>query len=296
MIVVRLSGGLGNQMFQFATAYACARRLNTEVVVDLSLYQKNNIHHGYELDRVFGLVLREFTQDEEKDLCGIFSLRFLKKYFSNRILSKFKPKFLVLEPHFHYWPLINEIANQSYLDGYWQSEKYFQSIESELRMLFQFKPLLDSYSSLLTEKMRIEESVSVHVRRGDYVSNRANKLVHDVNLHSYYQKAIDLMSKRLSKPTFYVFTDDYNWVVKHMNLSVDYKIIHHNIKDNSFRDMQLISNCKHHILANSSFSWWGSWLNHSKSKIVICPKQWFTEAGMKKRNPCDLYPQNSILI
>lgn len=296
MIIVRLSGGLGNQMFQFAAAYACAKRLQTELVADPSLLNNTMTHNGYELNRVFGLNLREATLNDLKSVLGILAYGRVKKYFTNVALSRFRPKSLVLEPHFHYWPGFCDVTNNSYLQGYWQSEKYFHGFEAEIRELFQFKIPFDRGNEILKKQIHDHESVSLHVRRGDYVTNSNNAKIHDVDLTEYYNRSIEFVSQSISGPIFYVFTDDASWVRSKMKLPQNHILIDSNYGPYSFFDMYLMSQCKHNILANSSFSWWGAWLNKNKYKLVISPKQWFTEEGLKTRNPCDLYPDHAVVL
>lgn len=134
------------------------------------------------------------------------------------------------------------------------------------------------------------------MRKGDYISNSNNAQIHNVDLTDYYGNAIEYMTRQLDGPIFYVFTDDPTWVSDKMNLPKNHVLVSLNYGLNSFFDMYLMSQCKNHILANSTFSWWGSWLNKNKSKLVVCPKHWFTEEGMKTRNPCDLYPKGSVIL
>lgn len=296
MLIARFAGGLGNQMFQYAAAYACASRLGVDMVADVSAYDICEMHQGFELIRIFDLPMRIAEKKEIAKVLGIFSYEKVKKTFSHGLLSRYKPKRLVFEPHFHYWPGILSVEDGSFLDGYWQSERYFDGVAKSLRELFRFKYDFDSVNLALSESIFDENSVSLHVRRGDYFNNPNSRRIHAVDLSGYYKKAIEYVSRRVSDPVFYVFSDDHDWVLRNVDLPKSSRIVKHNIGPMSYVDMWLMSVCKNNIMANSSFSWWGAWLNESVNKIVTCPRQWFTDEGMKVLDPSDVYPKNAVLI
>jgi hypothetical protein len=197
-----------------------------------------------------------------------------------------------MEPHYHYWPDLNTYRSCAYLYGYWQSEKYFQSIKSIIRSDFQFLNALDSRNALLAKEIQNTLSVSVHIRRGDYLSNyRTSKIMH-ICEPDYYQRAITHLSTQLNKPKFYIFSDDIAWVKDRLSVPADTKFIEHNIGKESYRDMQLMSLCKHNITANSSFSWWGAWLNDNPNKLVVMPRKWF----VNNINDQDLVPDKWVRL
>jgi len=181
----------------------------------------------------------------------------------------------VVEPHFHYWPEINKAPRDCYLAGYWQSEKYFQDAEPIIREDFTFKIPMASRNEQIAEKIAQANAISLHVRRGDYVNNPHTKATHGICSPDYYRDAIGYMAKQIENPHFFIFSDDMPWVRSQMKLDFPCYYIEHNSGAESYNDMRLMSMCQHHIIANSSFSWWGAWLNPYPNKIVIAPRKWF---------------------
>jgi hypothetical protein len=296
MIVVRLMGGLGNQMFQYAAAYACAARLGVSLGADIGAYTLSDVHQGFELNRIFDLPLRVVDGAELANFTARLREGKVRTAISRGLFSKFKSRRLAVEPHFCYWPDIIHIGDGSCMEGYWQSEKYFEDVEFSLRKLFEFKLDPGHENSMISNAMHKENSVSVHVRRGDYWSDPESTPTHAVDLKHYYQAAISHACKHVPNPVFYVFSDDCDWVARNIDLLKSSRLIDHNLGKDSYLDMWLMSKCKHHIISNSTFGWWGAWLNDSVGKIVICPRQWFTPEATKILDPRDIYPKNAVLI
>ncbi|MEO1766436.1 alpha-1,2-fucosyltransferase [Thiobacter aerophilum] len=293
MVIVRLCGGLGNQMFQYVAGYALARLHGSALRFDTSWFETNRLHNGLELDRVFGLTLAEATASDKRRILGWAAQRVVYRVLARKYLKPLRPRSMVMEPHFHYWPGFADLPDDVYLDGYWQSERYFASVAPELRERFRFALPLDPRSADLVEAMAQQESVSIHVRRGDFVSDPSVNQVHGVDLSGYYRAAIAAIRERVRQPIFYVFSDEPQWVRQHLEIPAQSVIVDHNRGEDSYRDMQLMSACRHHILANSSFSWWAAWLNPREDKIVIAPRQWFAVADLDTR---DLYCQGWIVL
>jgi len=296
MILMRFMGGLGNQMFQYAAAYACAARLGVSLGADVGAYTKSDIHQGFELKRIFNLPLRVVDGSEASGFTSVSQYEKVKFAFTHGLFSKFKPRRLVVEPYFNYWPGIVDVDDGSYMQGYWQSEKYFEDVECSLRKLFTFKLDPGHENSNISGDILKENSVSLHVRRGDYWSDPESMPTHAVDLKNYYQAAISHVCKHVSEPFFYVFSDDCDWAARNVDLPKSSKLIDHNTGKDSCFDMWLMSLCKHHIISNSTFGWWGAWLNDSVDKIVVCPRQWFTVEAMKKLDARDVYPKDAVLI
>jgi hypothetical protein len=182
---------------------------------------------------------------------------------------------------------MSDVPSQCYLTGYWQSEKYFSSVEAEIRKDFTFnKPLIDRNLEL-SAKMATCGSISLHIRRGDYVSDAQTSAILGVCPLDYYRNAVAYVADRVANPQFFVFSDDIEWARENLGLDHPSEYIDHNRGAESYCDMQLMSKCRHHIIANSSFSWWGAWLNPHADKIVVAPKRWF--AG--SLDSTDLVPQ-----
>jgi hypothetical protein len=199
----------------------------------------------------------------------------------------------VVEPHFHYWPGFEAVGFVAYLDGFWQSARYFATIEPEVRARFRFALPMDARSSELAAQMAGCNSVSVHVRRGDFARDPTVQRVHGVDLSGYYPAAVAEILRRVPSPHFFVFSDEPEWAAQHLALPSEVTLVDHNRGAESCRDMQLMAACRHHIIANSTFSWWGAWLNPSPEKIVIAPRQWFRVATC---DPKDLYCPGWIVL
>ena len=269
MITILLSGGLGNQMFQYAAAKALATRLNTSVVADLLYYSKKTVT----TPRQFGLgifMLDLDLKESLKDKLFIKSLSFFNKdcpfykrlgFYSDLRAARYDFDF-------------ESLQDGTTLFGYFQNEKYFQSIESVIRTDFQFKNQLDNINMEALKRITSVNSVAVHIRRGDYITDPAITLA--LCGKEYYEKAIEYVSSKVENPYFFVFSEDMEWVKDNLDFQdCPFEFIDWNHGNDSYKDMQLMSSCKHNIIANSSFSWWGAWLNANQEKIVVAPKQWF---------------------
>jgi hypothetical protein len=190
-------------------------------------------------------------------------------------------------------PAINELKPPVYLAGFWQTERYFRDIAEVLRGDFTPLEPLDSQNALIKTKIAAVNAVSVHVRRGDYVGKERINKSHGTCSLDYYRRAAEFIFDRVDEPHFFVFSDDPEWVTKHLRLDAAITYVTVNPSTHGFRDLHLMCGCRHHIIANSSFSWWGAWLNPSPDKIVVAPKRWFNEAQHDTR---DLLPKGWVSI
>lgn len=288
MNIVRIVGGLGNQMFQYAF-YRALKEKNTDTVgLDLTPFQWYNLHNGYELDRLFGI--NEGSVEQKY----IDSMRDEKKDIINKVRRKLlgRKKSHYRETKIAFNEEVFKLRN-TFFDGYWQSEKYFKEIENIIREEFTFKIPLDEKNFALVEEIKNCNSVSLHVRRGDYITNKeVNKLYGNVCTLDYYRKAIEYINSRVENPKFYVFSNDLKWVKENLDIP-NAVYIDWNTKEDSYKDMQLMSCCRHNIVANSSFSWWGAWLNTNKDKIVVSPDRWFNDEQVGTN---DIIPEEWIKI
>ena len=286
MVIVQLVGGLGNQMFQYAAARRIANINNTSLKFDIS-------HFKYYQDRQYDLdcfnVTQDFATTEE-----IMRLRGPKTRSFNGLvfksLEKYKPYYrrrYIRERHYHFDPEIFKISSDVYLEGYWQSEKYFKDIEDIIRNEFKIKHKPDSENRKMGPEISGLQSVSIHIRRGDYVSDPVINKFHGVCPLEYYYTAIKRIAKTIKNPHFYIFSDDIKWAQDSLKIPYPTTFITNNATGKPFEDLRLMSFCKHHIIANSSFSWWGAWLSVNAGKIVFAPKKWFIDAG---NNINDLIP------
>ena len=269
-IRIKLTGGLGNQMFQFAAGYSIARKNNVELSLDLRRYNRRIDHNGFELQKVFDIYSKVNILNNPAN----FSFTNIKE-FLNKIditYSKFK------EQHFHYTNEIQNIPKHSLLNGYWQSELYFKNYAQEIREIFSFFEKLDKKNLLIANDIEKNDSISIHIRRGDYLLKQNYNFNQD--LREYYIKAIQESSKYFSYPKYFIFTDDPLWVTENFKIDYPFIVVDINHGTDSFYDMQLMSLCKSNIIANSSFSWWGAWLNDKEDKIIYAPKNWFKDKSI----------------
>jgi hypothetical protein len=274
-------------MFQYANGRALSILKQEPLYVDLQDFKGYSLHHGFQLNDVFNLHVQVADLKLLNASLGIRAQKFLRSLLKRPLLKLLRGNQLVIEPHFQYWPAINDLSPDCYLYGYWQSEKYFQSIEEIIRSDFQFCLPLDTRNALLASEIQNTLSVSIHIRRGDYLSNyRTSKIMHVCDI-GYYQKAIHYLSEQLKDPVFFIFSDDMMWVKKNLSVPGEIRFIDHNFGKESYRDMQLMSLCKHNIIANSSFSWWGAWLNANPNKLVVAPRIWF----VNNNDDRDLIPE-----
>ena len=290
MIIVKLIGGLGNQMFQYAAGRYLAHLHQTELLVDTSFLEKNpnGAYTKRELElSVFNLDLKIATKDDVKK----FNIEGSTKY--SRALQRHLPilfsNLYAAESGIQYQKEFLNYPKNTYMDGFWQSERYFKPIESLLLAEFTPKEDLNSENQNWLNKISTVESVSMHIRRGDYVSNK-NAQQHHGNLSlDYYLNALKLIKETHKQVEVFIFSDDLDWCKANLNLDNEIHFVDANQKQNFHLDMFLMSYCKHNIIANSSFSWWAAWLNQNVNKIVVAPLNWFSD---KSLNTKDLIPSS----
>lgn len=287
-LVVKISGGLGNQMFQYSFAKALENHYNSKVYFNIGFYDKQN-PRKIELYN-FGIKLAPVSKFN-RFLFQLDSVRFYVRPFIKLARLIFRP-IVINETNFSYTPEVFKKEGFFYYDGYWQTEKYFKSVEFEIRNVFKFK--LEN-ENIQKEVNFIESSVSigVHIRRSDYVSNlHVKSLLGGLGIN-YYKRAMQKMLELTNKPTFVFFSDDIGWVKDNFPQQENYFYINGNIS--GFESMGLLSLCKHQIIANSSFSWWAAWLNSNKEKIVIAPNRWFANNAMQAQ-ASDIIPESWLKI
>lgn len=284
MIISNIIGGLGNQMFQYAIGRALSLRFGVPLILDTSDFVRYKLHHGFELPRLFKVPMSIATPDDMKHVLGWQYTQIVKRLLVRPFFKHLRPKNFIVEPHFHHWSGINNLAASSYLYGHWQSASYFNDFENVIRSDFQFKNPFDEHNNNVAGLIKNSNSISLHIRRGDYVNNSQNLLRHGLCSLGYYQNAVEFILHHVVEPTIFVFSDDIDWARHNLNLSVPSYFISHNTGPNSYIDMQLMSLCRHHIIANSSFSWWGAWLASWEKQIVIAPQPWFEDAQMDARD------------
>lgn len=283
MIITKINGGLGNQLFQYAAGRSLAHRHQTNLVLDLSDFKNiplGNTPRKFELDQ-YPIVARVASPEEEA------SFRFYQGRVLRRVPFLPRPWWHAREPHFQYDSNFSRLSDNVYLDGYWQSNLYFENIAPIIQSELQPLESPGKINQDLLDSMSQQNSVALHIRRGDYVSNIKAAIHHGVCSIDYYQKAINIIVEKVTNPYFYIFSDDLEWVKKNLAITLPVTYVGHNKGGQAFQDLRLISHCKHQIIANSSFSWWGAWLNSNPQKIVIGPKQWF----LVNKNTSTLFPR-----
>ena len=262
MVISNTIGGLGNQMFQYAAGRALSLERDRQLRLDISGFAGYSLHQGFELNRVLNCSTEIASDAEVRNILGWQFLPGIRRIVARPTMSAFRRDGFIVEPHFHYWSEIKNGPQDCYLVGYWQSEKYFQKHASEIRADFAFKLPLSDRNVKLVEQIAQVNAVSLHVRRGDYVRNPKATATHGVCSLDYYQTAIQLIIERVQQPHFYIFSDDITWVKNNLMIDFRHQYIDFNQGLDSCNDMHLMSLCQHHIIANSSFSWWGArhWL------------------------------------
>jgi hypothetical protein len=294
MIIVKLMGGLGNQMFQYAFGKSLSLRLNKELVLDESFLVGHQNTRGltprdFELDIFY---INEPVIKYER----IFGLGKGVPYRINQLLDPvvkhFRKEFIFTDTS-SLEDLYTSKPRKIVLEGYFQKEKYFKENESQLREIFAFKKILNTHNQTLADRISALNSVSLHVRRGDYVKDAGINAYHGVCPPDYYKEAIRMISKKTRDAVFFVFSDDIEWCKGNLDIPGEAVFVSHNTGADSYVDMQLMSLCKDHIIANSSFSWWGAWLNPFAEKTVIAPKNWFADNSV---DTSGLYPKEWLII
>jgi len=282
MIATHIFGGMGNQLFQVAAGKALAARLGVELVVDTRYFDR---------PRPVGLRLQHFNvQAAEVARTGLPAMRHegLARYLAARIRGTHWHMFA--ERGLPYDPAFAELGDGSYLKGYWQSERYFGDFGNLMREHLAIVTPPDAETVRVMQMQDRCFAVSLHVRRGDYVSNPKFLATHGICSLDYYRKAADRIAESSTvAPTFFAFSDEPDWVRDNLDLPYDMVIVSHNRVERNYEDIRLMARCRHHIVANSSFSWWGAWWNPDPDKMVIAPSRWFADPA---KDDSDLVPQS----
>jgi len=269
MIITKLIGGLGNQLFQYACGFSLAKQNNTELKIFIDDFKNYKLHK--------------------------FSLQNLNvsaKIVNNEDLENF---LFIKEKKLKFEPIILNTKKNVVIEGYWASEKYFyvyrDLLLSEFSVLNKLEGKNLEYSNLILNTY----SISLHIRRGDYVNNSYKDQILEACDMDYYQKAIQYFKEFNIDFTFFIFTDDIIWVKE--NFKIDgfkYYFVEHNGTEKNYEDLRLMSMCNHNIIANSTFSWWGSWLNTNSNKKVVAPRKWYVSNMQNTTN--DLIPENWVRL
>ena len=287
MIIVTLIGGLGNQMFQYAAGRALALSTGQDLVLDRRHYLRAR-EHRLALE-VFPLENRPVHKSALPPLWRDQPVRHILWR-----LAKHGPSHL-REASSGYDPRIAQVTGPVRLEGYFQSERYFAPHANAIRSDLTIRTPPDPENVRWLEEIRAEpRAVSLHVRRGDYVRNARFAAVHGTCTPDYYTAALEHVTDQTGEqPVIYAFSDDPTWVRKNLSLPAEIRVVNHNGPERNYEDLRLMSACRHHIIANSSFSWWGAWLNPDPARIVVAPARWY--ADLRFENP-DIWPANWVKI
>lgn len=285
---VKLIGGLGNQLFQYAAGLALAKYLNSKLLVDKSNF-KNYKTFDFQLDKmnISGHVY------QSKYIYPNHKVDYVLSYIKSRL----KSEVFYQESAFSFnnkWDSLKEYwlkgSKSILLNGYFQSPNYFEAIKLQLQSEFTPREALYGKNLIILEDIKTSNSVMLHIRRGDYVSNKSAHLTHGVCTISYYQDAIDIISNQHSDMKFFIFSDDLEWAKVNLKMLKNTVFVDGN-KGSPEIDLYLMRMCKHHIIANSTFSWWASWLSTNDNGTKIYPQPWF---NIDKINSKDLIPASWI--
>lgn len=276
MITVRIFGGLGNQMFQYAAGRALAEKNNVPLKLDISFF-KSYKERKFMLNKFN--ISRDITVSDRR---GVFNSKVARKIMS---IVKF-PKWYYRNYSTVFDERFFDLPENVYIDGYFQSEKYFADIEDILRN--EFVPAFEVSNDFKTWKKKIQESnsVSIHVRRGDYLLKK-NIEIHGILGVDYYKNAVSEMEEQIENPQFYIFSDDEKWCRENIvPFTKNGYVINIKSENRDVEELILMSACKHNVVANSSYSWWGAWLNKNENALIVAPKNWVSDE--KNNETCDL--------
>ena len=262
MIVTNIFAGFGNQLFMYACGYAVSKRLKTKLMIDAS-YIANDPMRKYELSHL------KIKYD------SYFGVDMVPSYLLRVIIRKLRHFFMFVNysslherNKYVFNPEIEHVGDNTRLFGYWQTERYFESCRNDLLEMFKPSYELSLSCKQLIDDIHTSNSVSVHIRRGDYVQL-------GICLGAdYYKRAIEYIKSKVEDPIFYIFSDDTEYAESMFgDITCNYKIAKYDPVNASIDDLFVMKECQHNIIANSSYSWWGAWLNENEKKIVICPQR-----------------------
>ena len=283
-ILIRIWGGLGNQMYQ----YALARKLSilnnsSEIKLDISYF--DNYYWPFELNKLnihASIADKNDIFEFDNGSLGLKAGRLIEKIPWIRVKDFIRKPFskVYTEPKVSFCPEVLNIRQDVYLKGYWSSYKYFNDIRNILIEDFTFKEKMNEANKKIADLIiSSDSSISLHIRRGDYISlPEAKKLFRSPYEDGFYDRAVSDIEKKVDNPEFFIFSDDTEWVKENIKLKHKMTFVDINKKNNNYWDMKLMSLCKHNIIANSTFSWWAAYLNQNQKKLVYAPKAWINDS------------------
>ena len=275
MIIVKIKGGLGNQLFQYAIGLELSKINKRQLYLDLSWFKNNKTDtiRNFMLDK-FQIYHEIATEDLIKKFNNQDSV--LQKII-NRLSNIFLPirfrKYIIeIDNNFNNEILL--LKDNFYLDGTWMNEKYFSTVKEDVRKLYSIKPFLNNYYKKIESNILYNNSICVHIRRGDYANNPDTLKYHGLIPFDYYLVTMKYFSDKFKDAKFYLFSDDIEWVKSIFKNNSNICFVSNDFIDSDIQEFYLMSKCKHHVIANSTFSWWSAWLSNNPQKIVCAPKRW----------------------
>lgn len=286
-VIVGLSGGLGNQLFQYAAGRSLSLKLGVDLELDITWFL-GNPDRSYALD-VFSINAKIYSGP-------IFIPKWVKK-LECRLVRKWGNRRLgapiFRESHFHFDEAFSGIEQPVYLEGYWQSERYFSRYREVIAADLALKVTTSNLFKLLSNQIKSSNSICIHIRRGDYVTNPIAFQAHGICPLDYIYRGVNHVAANLVHPHCFIFSDDPEWVRDHFALDLPFTVVDIAESNEAYLDLVLMAQCKHFVIANSSFSWWAAWLSENQSKHIVAPKKWFS--GSEKRID-DLIPAGWIKL
>lgn len=278
-VITKIYGGLGNQLFQYAAGRALSIRSDSSLLLDRRFFDHSKTAE-------FGL--NHFNVGRATEAIGQLPPQRkgqrLRHYLWRRL--NLSPK-LVRETGLSFDERLLQPLTNVFLDGYWQSERYFSDVADNIREDLKIVTPPNFENARILEEITSQSAVSLHVRRGDYLLPQV-QAIYGSCTGDFYSSAVRLIANQTNvEPVIYAFSDDPAWVQENLRLPFEVRVVAHNRAETSYEDLRLMSACRHHVIANSTFSWWGAWLNPSPDKIVVAPKRWFADPG--HNNP-DIIP------
>lgn len=281
MIITEITGGLGNQLFQYAAGLALSNKHKTQLKINSNF---NSLDTGRKL------VLTNFNIDVNQantiEINHLYPSSSLKRKIQS--ILPISQKSFYKEKKFSFQSNFLQLSLSVYLKGYWQSELYFLSVNQIIKEKYILDPACYKNASDFIQQLSSHESVSIHVRKGDYLKAPYNAYYAELN-NEYYKRAIGFLKEICPAIKAYVFTDDPTWVEQNLDLGIPFVLASGHKTNSMFEDFQAMRSCKYHVIANSSFSWWTAWLSTHQDKQVVAPKNWFKNI---QEDTTDLIPKS----
>jgi hypothetical protein len=290
-VAVRLEGGLGNQMFQYATAKALAIRNGADLVLDLSWFATSS--ERYYALTPFNITAREIGSGSKNKRISLRFLRKVVRRLTKRTDTQWNGCPVFREKYFHFDQEVITLKAPVCLAGYFQSDKYFADCRDAIASEFTLAAPPKKTSQVVLEKIMGSNAICLHIRRGDYVTSATTNAFHGTCSLEYYYEGLRFVCEGLSSPHCFVFSDDPGWAWANLRTELPTTIVDIHGTDEAHEDLRLMAACKHFVIANSSLSWWGAWLGNDSKKRVVAPKRWFLNTANDTK---DLIPERWVRL